>query len=300
MAIQKWQKLGKLFPKTDGYAAVPFVGIIENDIAQIFYSTRDVNGKSELCSVNLNLNTLSVVGIPKEGILKYGKPGTFDEDGVMACDMFDINNVKYITYIGWNRSVGVPFRNAIGLAKFENEKVTKCFEGPILDRSIYDPCFVASNCVLKVNNIYIMYYLSCKKWDFINSKLTHFYNIKIATSNNGFTWNQTGDIAIDFKYNNEYAISVPRVIIEGNIFKMWYSYRGSPESETYRIGYAESLDGFKWIRKDEEINFKPSIKGWDSEMLCYPYIFNFKENTYMLYNGNGYGKTGFGIAILEK
>jgi hypothetical protein len=35
-------------------------------------------------------------------------------------------------------------------------------------------------------------------------------------------------------------------------------------------------------------------------MICYPAVFELNGNTYMLYNGNGYGKTGFGIAILEK
>lgn len=35
-------------------------------------------------------------------------------------------------------------------------------------------------------------------------------------------------------------------------------------------------------------------------MICYSYIFNHKGSRYMLYNGNGYGKTGFGLAKFEK
>ena len=42
-----------------------------------------------------------------------------------------------------------------------------------------------------------------------------------------------------------------------------------------------------------------SPNGWDSEMICYPYVFDHGRNRYMLYNGNGYGKTGFGLAVLE-
>ena len=38
---------------------------------------------------------------------------------------------------------------------------------------------------------------------------------------------------------------------------------------------------------------------WDSEMICYPYVFEHKDDLYMLYNGNDYGKTGFGLAVLE-
>ena len=35
-------------------------------------------------------------------------------------------------------------------------------------------------------------------------------------------------------------------------------------------------------------------------MICYPFVFDYSGNRYMLYNGNEYGKTGIGLAILEK
>ena len=81
---------------------------------------------------------------------------------------------------------------------------------------------------------------------------------------------------------------------------MWYSYRGQPSITTYRIGYAESPDGVHWSRMDEKMHsLDVSEGGWDSEMICYPYVFDHKGKRYMLYNGNGYGKTGFGLAVLE-
>ena len=76
---------------------------------------------------------------------------------------------------------------------------------------------------------------------------------------------------------------------------MWYSFRG----DFYKIGYAESQDGVRWQRKDEVSEIKVSSDGWDSEMIEYPYIFECMSNRYMLYNGNGYGKSGIGIAIYE-
>jgi hypothetical protein len=89
-------------------------------------------------------------------------------------------------------------------------------------------------------------------------------------------------------------MSKPCVIQENNMYKMWYSYRG----QSYRIGYAESDDGIHWIRTDEKVGIDVSDSGWDSEMIEYPCVFDHKGERYMLYNGNGYGKTGFGLAIL--
>jgi len=80
---------------------------------------------------------------------------------------------------------------------------------------------------------------------------------------------------------------------------MWFSSRGTEDFSTYRIRYSESEDGINWIRKDEEIVIDVSESGWDSEMICYPFIFDHKGERYMLYNGNNYGQSGFGLAVLQ-
>jgi hypothetical protein len=303
---QNWKKLGQVFnplihlPDGYCYGAVPIVRKIKNNILFVFFTARNSQNKSVLCEVEICLDRLIPISKTKVDLLVPGSIGSFDEDGVMASDIFTNDGIDYITYIGWNRGITVPFRNAIGIAEYTSLGIKKIYDGPILDRSIYDPCFVASNCVVKIGFSFVMYYLSCSKWDVIDNKLTHYYNIKIAESKDGITWRPTGKIAINFKHKDEYAISVPRVIKDNKIYKMWYSFRGSSDATTYRIGYAESFDGFLWERKDNIINLIPSELGWDSEMVCYPYIFEQKNSKFILYNGNGYGKTGFGIAKLEK
>jgi hypothetical protein len=79
---------------------------------------------------------------------------------------------------------------------------------------------------------------------------------------------------------------------------MWYCYAVGHGG--YRIGYAESDDGINWQRKDDKVGIDVSDEGWDSEMVAYPYVFEHDGEKYMLYNGNGYGETGFGYAVLEE
>jgi hypothetical protein len=76
---------------------------------------------------------------------------------------------------------------------------------------------------------------------------------------------------------------------------MWYSYRG----DAYKIGYAESPEGLSWERRDQEAGIDVSPSGWDSEMICYANVIQQNDKWYMLYNGNGFGKTGIGLAALE-
>jgi hypothetical protein len=75
---------------------------------------------------------------------------------------------------------------------------------------------------------------------------------------------------------------------------MWYSIRSF--AEPYRVGYAESVDGLRWVRMDSEAGIARSNDGWDSEMICYPAVIKVGPRTLMFYNGNGHGASGFGAA----
>jgi hypothetical protein len=76
---------------------------------------------------------------------------------------------------------------------------------------------------------------------------------------------------------------------------MCFACRG----ERYRIGAALSDDGLNWTRLDESMGLNPSSSGWDSEMTCYPALFWHRERLWVAFNGNGYGATGFGLAVWE-
>jgi hypothetical protein len=141
-----------------------------------------------------------------------------------------------------------------------------------------------------------MWYPSMDKWEESNGNPKHFYNIKYAESLNGLDWERKGVVCIDYENEDEYAFGRSFVLKENNLYKMWYCYRG----DFYKIGYAESHDGIKWQRKDDESGIEVSETGWDSEMIDYPFVFDFNNERYMLYNGNGYGKTGIGIAKLNR
>ncbi len=47
-----------------------------------------------------------------------------------------------------------------------------------------------------------------------------------------------------------------------------------------------------------EADIDVSAEGWDSETVCYASVIAVQSRILMLYNGNDYGRTGFGIAEL--
>ena len=130
-----------------------------------------------------------------------------------------------------------------------------------------------------------------------------FYHLKYAESADGVKWRREGVVAIDFKSKDEAGI-VKASVLKEDIYKMWYSHRNASNYRTskensYRIGYAESCDGIRWTRRDELAGIDVSDEGWDSEMIEYPHVIKANGQKYLFYNGNGFGRTGFGYATSD-
>ena len=56
---------------------------------------------------------------------------------------------------------------------------------------------------------------------------------------------------------------------------MIYSYE--TYKQKYRLGYARNKDGINWKRMDNLFNLKNSKNEWDSQMVEYGTIINFKK-----------------------
>ncbi len=283
--------------------AVPY--ILSNGNIRIFYNSR-TKGKARPAFADLDRDTLQVVQTSKAPLLDFGKPGTFDDSGVMFSSLIDSGDKLYMYYSGWNVPATVRYHNSIGLAISEDGGNTfyKYSEGPILDRSVYNPIMVAGPYVIRRGAAdWVMYYLSCSDWIDGGSKLEPVYDLHYALSKDGISWEVSNGMPC-ISGKNE-AIAQPCVIKEGGRYYMWYSYRKTLDyrinrDNSYRIGYAESEDGINWERMDEMAGIAVSETGWDSEMIEYPYVLKVKDKYMMFYNGNGFGRSGIGIAVSEK
>jgi len=175
---------------------------------------------------------------------------------------------------------------------------TRVSPAPILGRSEEDPFSGGAVFVHfeKERNLFHMWYESCLGWTGNGDSPEATFALKYAVSQNGRNWQKIGSSCIPFSGKNEY-LSNPSVIQEDGLFKMWYSFKTDGK---YRIGYAESEDAVNWERKDGEAGITVSTTGWDSDEIEYPHVFDHQCERYMLYCGNRYGKTGFGIAVLDR
>lgn len=304
MTRQKWKKLGHVFvadqhhPWMMSHAATPFPMHVKDDVFRIYFSTRDVHNRSSISYVDFALSQPErILSIASRPVLLPGPQGLYDDSGLSMMQILETQEKRYLYYIGWNLSVIVPFRNSIGLAiaPLGSDEFIRYANAPVLDRSAVDPFSLSSSWIMVEDGVWRMWYGSHIAWD--SNDLDMQYTLKYAESTDGINWRRTGHICIPL-YEYESAIVRPSVIKEGGWYHMWYSRRLG-RKETCSIGYSISRDGIHWDRQDDQIDITASKEGWDSEMLCYPCVFDHAGSRYMVYNGNKFGKTGFGLAVLE-
>ena len=93
--------------------------------------------------------------------------------------------------------------------------------GPIVDRTMFEPQFCATPCVLIDEGVWKMWYLSCTEWFLEKGKPKHRYHLKYAESTDGIIWRRDGTIAIDYANPDEHAISRPSVIRDDDRWRMF-------------------------------------------------------------------------------
>lgn len=304
-----WQKKGLIynvdceFEWNQSHAQVPVVDVL-SDRLRIYYATRNYQGKSTISFIEVDKeNPKTILDKCKTPLFDFGNLGAFDDSGIMPSSIINVGSKKYLYYIGWTTRQTVPYQNAIGLAISTDggATFTKFSEGPIITINHIEPYFSGTSYVMLEKDLYKMWYLSCVKWELINGKPEPLYNIKYAESDDGINWKQTGRVAIEL-HDDEGGIVSASVLKQNGLYKMWFGkrkhtdYRTNPEN-TYRIGYAESVDGIRWTRKDNLAGIDISEKGWDSEMISYPNVIQNNNQLVLFYNGNGFGKSGFGYAV---
>jgi hypothetical protein len=302
----KWKKHGLLYSHknvygADTYTTVPFAEHLKDNIFRIYFSPRDSENRSYPFFIDIDILTKEVSGVAEKALIQPGNLGTFDDAGCVLFQILAYNNKRYLYYSGWTLAKRVPFTFFIGLALADtgSENFIKYSQAPVLSANKFDPFLTGAPWIIIENDTWRMWYITGMGWEEgISNSLKHFYSITYAESVNGIDWKPSGKICIPFKSDKEYAIARPVIIKQNSLYKMWYSFRATENCATYQIGYAESTDGIEWERKDEEAGITISDTGWDSQMICYPFVFNHSGKMYMIYNGNDYGKTGIGLAEL--
>ncbi len=316
----KWQKKGLIFNPAayhlpngcTAFAQSPQT-LVFDDFVRIYFSTRrndELTGKylSFIAFADFDKNFSTVKSTSTENVIELGELGTFDEHGIFPINILRHDGKIFAYTCGWSRRVAVSVETSTGLAISDNDGLSfkKMGTGPVLTSSLHEPTLVGDSFVQFYEGMFHMWYIFGKKWIRANrdEPPARVYKIAHAISTDGINWQKEEgkQIITDILHEDE-CQALPTVIKIDSRYHMYFCFREATDfrknaARGYRLGYAWSEDLQHWTRDDANAGIGCSETGWDSDMMCYPHIFACGSKVYLLYNGNEFGRYGFGIAEL--
>ena len=296
----EFQRLGQILDPQElqfnectlSHAANPVVVKIAEHSYRIFFNSRDLNQKSSVYSVDFNLDSQLIIPNTFKIQFLLGTSDSYFKDGVSLGSHFQLDGVDWIGFMGWVNPPSEHWYGTIGRLRLNsNFDFEYIEESPWFGLDSYDQTSLSYPAVYFSKNVMHVWYGTTLSWDGGNGEMVHVLKEKISTD---FVQFENSTRVVEWKLGESQAFSRPSVAEVQGHFLMAYSVRGS--STKYRIGFGIIEDDSPIIK---EIATYPTSKSrWESEMVEYPCLVSHKNSIFMFYNGNGYGKSGIGLARL--
>jgi predicted GH43/DUF377 family glycosyl hydrolase len=301
----QWRKLGRIYCPTGeqwwarSHAMVPSPLQLSEDLLRLYVSHADASIVSRVGYIDLSLNDPTrVISRSPEPIFDIGEPGTFDDNGVIACGVVRANEELRMYYSGYQLQRKIPYSILGGLATSTSHDgpFRRHARVPVLDRIGGELYIRSAPFVLYDQGRWRMWYIGGSIWVRGGDKLFPSYSVRYLESDDGLSWPGPSKECLVPRRPDEIGCSRPFVVRTEQGYLMWYSIR---KISGYALGFAMSADGLHWTRQDEAAGIERSADGWDSEMICYAAVVPTATQWFLFYNGNNYGRTGVGVAVAQ-
>jgi hypothetical protein len=314
----KWHKLGKVFDPREHalltdlkeFAQSP-QAVVFDDHVRVYFSTRERDGAnmfvSHVAYVDFDKNFERVLRVSDRPVLALGERGTFDEHGIFPISPVRVGERIYAYTTGWTRRVSVATDSGIGLAISEDggETFVRRGQGPVLSASLHEPFLVSDGFVFQHDGLFHMWYIYGQRWirASLDAAPDRVYKIAHATSEDGIAWTKSNRTVLVDQLDADECQALPTVAFHDGRFHMMFCYRHATDfrrnpSRGYKLGHATSVDLVHWERDPSPAVEAGAAGDWDEDMQCYPNLFHVDGRLCLLYNGNEFGRHGFGVARL--
>jgi hypothetical protein len=305
----KWTKLGIVY-RPDGsrewartHAMIPTPVRLDAATIRVFFGSLDADGRARPGFVDVDAHDpMRVLNVGPVPLLDLGRPGTFDEAGVLPCSVFRDRTATWrMYYVGFELGQRIRYRLLTGLAtSADGIHFTRVSPTPVLERSAAELYFRCGPYCVETGNGYRMWYVAGSAWETVQGKEMPVYDIRYAESADGIVWPAQGRVVLPISGDDEHGFGRPWVLPDPNGgYRMFYSVRRR-SLRAYRLGYARSEDGLTWVRSDDDLGLDVTPGAIDSDAIMYAAVIEVDGRVFAFYNGNEFGRAGVALARLQQ
>jgi hypothetical protein len=308
-AMPAWHRQGLVVAVKEGHpwwvshAQAPTILPLSDRLWRIYFAAREKTNRAHIVAVDVDPgDAMRVVAEHLDPLLEAGPPGTFDHEGIGPATALAVDGRVLLYYTGVTVRRDVRSQLAVGVAaSADGLAFTKLFAGPIRSAGPFEPYFVSTPCVRPVPGGFRMWHASGTAWQPANGVLEPCYDIKTTRSDDGLFWEPRTETAVAVE-SHQQAVTRPWIAAAGGVPRMWYSRRGvafrMPGPDAYRLmSDTVGPDGIAQGAAAPVAFINPPQPGdFDDWMQAYACIVPFGDDLIMVYNGNDFGRAGFGWA----
>lgn len=300
--MMSWTKLGRVFavdertPWAVSHAHLP-TPVLLADRIRVFFAGLDAQKLGRVGWVDLDRHSpTTILDVSPRPVVDLGDLGAFDDSGVTpSCALF-VGDELRLYYVGWQRAQRTPYALYGGLAvsKDGGKSFRRQSRAPVLDRSDEEPFSRGAPFVRPTAKGFELAYWSCARWT-ETAGVVHYNNaLRGGPSPDGLRFAATYPVLLETE-PGDFSVGRPWILEAGDVRHLWFTVRSHREAD--RIGYARSEAGGPFVRAPSGLDV--SAEGWDAEMVCYAAVLRDEDRTWLFYNGNHHGASGFGVARLD-
>lgn len=271
---------------------------VRDDCVRVYFTSCDEDLRGRIFSVDLDkVAPRTVLRRPVAAVLELGENGAFDADGVNPSQLLLVNGAQFLYYIGWKRrDESVPYTLFAGLAISEDDGRTfrRVAKSPILPPTNSEAYFRTAPHVHAVSGGWAMYYIGGGAFFTSRAgKRLPLYGLCRSYSKDGISWSGGETLMRPNVDAGEIGFGRPF---------LWRDCEGrrclyiSVRTEAGYTLCSFPDDGRQIEREKAHCLVPVSSSGWDSEMTCFGAPYSTAGSEFLFYNGNQFGRTGFGVA----
>jgi len=306
----KWRKLGIVWTATGHHPLAVSHGMGPTPILwnagtiRVFLTCLDATGRGRPFFVDVAADDPRVVlEVSPAPLLDVGKPGTFDDNGLMPLSVVRLEGGRVLLYYaGFELCRSIRYRIFTGVAVSEDGGLTfrRHSDVPVLDRREDEIYFRGGPFVLQDRGRFRMWYVGGDGWTDVGGKAMPVYDIRYIESVDGLRWDGGGRVCLAVEDPTEHGFGRPWVRRRSNgDYELYISVRRR-DLGAYRLGFARSRDGLSWTRADREMGLDVSPGEFDGSAIMYSAVVTSGDRTFCFYNGDDFGREGFAVAELEQ
>jgi hypothetical protein len=300
MSSQDWERRGLVFaaPGTGvmrSHAMLP-TPLVLDDRIRVFVTSCDDDLQGRIFRVDLDRDDpRRVLEFDPVPVLHLGPAGAFDEHGVNPSQIVARDGRLLLYYIGWQRiSADVPYRLFAGLALSDDGGLSfrRHGDGQILQAMPGERFFRTAPFVFPDAEGWRMLYIGGGEFfDGASGKRLPTYSLRETWSADGYRWDAPAMSSLLDPDLSRGEIGWGRPVL-------WQEAQGasliiSRRAETgYELQQARMEAG--------ALHWRTLLHGpteeWESSMTCFGAPCSTGDWEYLFYNGNQFGRSGFGLA----